>query len=328
MTKLLFELVGPNYDLSRAEIFGVIQGLSCEYELIAKEPGILSLKTDCPIQHLRKRLGLTHRFFKQIGIYRAGQYPKNNEVLDLSDGTAAVRTRRLERSEGNSQKIKKELGDIISKTNQIDLEYPDYELFVLIGEKNYIGKKIYESDKKALEKREVKNRPYSSPISLKPRYTKALINLARPGKKARIHDPFCGTGGVLIEAGLMGLKATGGDKDKKMVDGCRTNLEEFCIEAKVFTGDVAETIPDDIDCIVTDPPYGRASSTLKEDVSDIYKRLFKTSKEKLKNNGYLSAIFPDDSYVELGKKYLHLEERHKMKVHGSLTRHFTVFKKK
>ena len=327
MKDLLFELVGPNYSLARAEILSTIEGLSFEFEVKKHEPGILSLSTSCSIECLSQRLGLVHRIIREIRSVSEQDFFRLNGEMDIPPGTAAVRTKKIKRPDVETRDIKEYLGKMISITNPIDLDSPDHEIYVLISDNFHIGRKIYEADKEEFKSREVKNRPFSSPISLKPRYTRALINLSRPGKDSEIHDPFCGTGGVLIEASSMGLSASGGDKDTEMIEGCKKNLRKYKVEAKLETGDVSETIPEDIDRIVTDPPYGRASSTSKEDLEPIYRRLFNSSKERLKKGGYFSAIFPDKRFIKMGEKYLDLKESYKVRVHRSLDRHFTVFRK-
>ncbi|MBS3781061.1 MAG: methyltransferase [Candidatus Thermoplasmatota archaeon] len=327
MVDLFFELVGPNYPLAKAEITAAIEGLSYDYKIDRSDPGVLSLSTDCPVKSLAQRLGLTHRIYREISKSSGEDFSDLEGDLDLPTGSAAVRTRRIENHRGDTQAIKEKLGEMISSNHSIDLDSPDHELCVIISEKNYVGKKLYEMERENFKSRDGKNRPFSYPISLKPRYTRALINLTRAEKKAKVHDPFCGTGGVLIEAYLMGLDVSGGDKDSKMIEGCRKNLREFDVEASLEVGDVAETIPKDIDCIATDPPYGRASSTSKEGLSSLYERLFRISEERLKKGGYLSAIFPGLDYVAIGKEYLELIETYKIRVHRSLDRHFTVFKK-
>ncbi len=327
MSHFLFELVGPNYDLARAEITAAIEGLSFDYRIEHLDEGVLSVDTECPIQKLQSRLGLTHRIFDLIGVTAKVNFSDVMEGYEPPSGSTAVRTKSMLGHEGGSQKIKENIGNIISDTNRIELDSPEHEIFVLMSEKNYVGRKVHEVDKEALRSREVKNRPYSSPISLKPRYTRALLNLARPDESDRIHDPFCGTGGILIEGQKMGFQMSGGDKDPDMIEGCKKNLEAYDVKSRLTVGDVSETIPQGIDCVVTDPPYGRASSTSKEELSSIYERLFTAAEQRLKEGGYLSAIFPGESYLRLGEKYLKLVERYKLRVHRSLDRHFTVFKK-
>lgn len=326
MSRLLFELVGPNYDLARAEIIAALEGLSFDYRIEHSDEGVLTLDTECPIQMLQSRLGLTHRIFDLIGVTTKGNFSEVMEGYELPSGSTAVRTKSILGHEGDSQKIKENIGEIISDTNPIELDSPEHEIFVLITEKYYVGRKLYELDRDAFRSREVKNRPYSSPISLKPLFTRALLNLGRPAENASIHDPFCGTGGILIEGDKMGFQMSGGDKDPSMIEGCKKNLEAFDVEARLKVGDVSKTIPQGIDCVVTDPPYGRASSTSQEDLSSIYERLFNSAEERLKKGGYLSAVFPEERYVSLGEKHLDLIQRYKLRVHRSLDRHFTVFK--
>ncbi len=327
MADLFFELVGPEYSLAKAEVLATIEGLSYDYKVDRFDPGVLSLETDCPFNSIARRLGLTHRIYREIDKVTEEGLSKLENDMVLSSGSAAVRTKKIEKYQADTQSIKEELGEMISSKNPIDLDSPDHEIFVIISEKNYVGEKLCEIKKDDFRAREVKNRPFSSPVSLKPRYSRALINLARVGLNDKIHDPFCGTGGLLIEAYIMGLKVSGGDKNPEMIEGCKKNLRKFEVEASLTIGDVSETVPEGIDGIVTDPPYGRASSTSKETLSSIYERLFKTAEKKLKKGGYLSAIFPGENYVEMGKEHLKLIETYKVRVHRSLDRHFSVFKK-
>ncbi len=329
MARLLFELVGPNYDLSKAEVIGALQGLSYSPETERYEEGILVLRTNCPPHKLFSRLGLTRRIHHHIATApRKGyDFSKLFKDKDIPKGSAAVRTRRIKGHEADTKEIREKLGAVIAEKNLIDLDDPDHEIYVLVSKNLFITKNIYEFDRKRFSEREVKRRPFSCPISLKPWFTRALINLARPGEKPRLHDPFCGTGGVLIEGYNMGLKVSGGDIDADMIEGCRKNLREFEVEAELEVGDVSETIPEDIDIIVTDPPYGRASSTSEEDLYSIYQRLFRTAQNRLKEEGHLAAVFPGYDYIEMGERYLDLVETHMLKVHRSLDRYFTTFKK-
>lgn len=331
MPELLFELVGPNYELAKAEVMGGLEGLSLAHEVERFEDGILAVdvRGSSYPEILFSRLGLSRRIHHLVGITSLKEYDFSSllKEYDPPQGSTAVRTKKIEGHQADTKKIKEELGRVISQTNPIDLEEPDHELFALISKNLFIGKKIYEVDRREMRAREVKNRPFSSPISLKPWLTRALINIARPSENSRIHDPFCGTGGILIEGSKMGLNVSGGDKDPSMIEGCRRNLDEFNVKADLKVGDVSQTIPDKIDAVVSDPPYGRAASTSKEDLESIYQRLFETCEKRLKEGGYLAAIFPGEEYVDLGQKYLQLLESYKLRVHRSLDRYFTVFKK-
>ncbi len=327
MNRLIFELSGPNFDLAEAEIKSLFEGSNYHFSSPRSYKGIFSLKTNIDPIKIGKNLGLTHRILSEGTIAVLEDIKNKNIEITLPEGSAAVRARRVAGTKADTLQLKRSIGDIISKNNPIDLDDPDLELLVLISEKCALGRIVFERNKDSFKSREVKNRPYFSPVSLEPKYARAMINLARVTKGDMIHDPFCGTGGILIEGSLIGYNMFGGDIDEDMVKGCRKNLKEFDCDAEVEKGDVSQTIPENIDAVVTDPPYGRASTTSGEKKSEVYKRLFETCKNKLKDGGHLSTIFPDKKYYEMGKDFLEPIERYKVRVHGSLNRYFCVFRK-
>lgn len=59
---------------------------------------------------------------------------------------------------------------------------------------------------------------------LPPKLAQIMINLAHPAPRARILDPFCGTGVILQEAALQGYGIYGTDLAEKMVRYSRENL--------------------------------------------------------------------------------------------------------
>jgi len=62
---------------------------------------------------------------------------------------------------------------------------------------------------------------------LPPKLSQIMINLALVDKKTTIVDPFCGSGGLLMEAALMGHQATGSDISQDMIDCSVKNIEWF-----------------------------------------------------------------------------------------------------
>ena len=69
-------------------------------------------------------------------------------------------------------------------------------------------------------------RPELQPTSLHPRLARALINLTGI-RKGILLEPFCGAGGILLEAGLMGIKTVGYDIDKIVLKKCKINLNFY-----------------------------------------------------------------------------------------------------
>lgn len=64
---------------------------------------------------------------------------------------------------------------------------------------------------------------------LPPKLAQTMINLARGAcqltRPTNLLDPFCGTGVILQEAGLMGLTAYGSDNNPRMIEYTQTNLD-------------------------------------------------------------------------------------------------------
>lgn len=143
---------------------------------------------------------------------------------------------------------------------QVNVENPD-ALFVHIkGNHHSFGRKIWEQDEPFTNRRN-DNLPASHPTGLHPRMARAMVNLVQASDG--VTDPFCGTGGILIEAGLMDLQTQGIDHDSRMIERAKTNLDGFGLSSDLVNGDTLdETYA--YDTIVTDIPYGKNSTTSQE----------------------------------------------------------------
>ena len=58
---------------------------------------------------------------------------------------------------------------------------------------------------------------------LPPKLSQIMINLAQIPENAKVVDPFCGSGGLLMEASLMGYSSIGSDISKDMIDCSKKN---------------------------------------------------------------------------------------------------------
>ncbi|MFA5313996.1 MAG: methyltransferase domain-containing protein, partial [Methanomassiliicoccales archaeon] len=186
---------------------------------------------------------------------------------------------------------------------------------------------LREVDRKQFERRKVGERPFFSPISLHPRYARALINMTGLRAGDTVLDPFCGTGGVLLEAAVLGMKVYGSDLSPEMIEGCRENLDHFGLKVESLEvmdiGDIASRFGD-LDGIATDPPYGRATSTNREALDSLYTRSMTSMRDALRTGGALGVVFPKDVPIPEG---LTLEQRHSQRVHKSLTRHYSILRR-
>lgn len=152
---------------------------------------------------------------------------------------------------------------------------------------------------------------------LPPKVARIMVNLGLENTQEQptLYDPFCGTGTVLLEAGLRNCQVIGSDIDKEAVTGTQTNLDwfnqEYNLESdfKVFHQDVTQAInqlsPQSVDLIVTEPFLGKPRPQPHK-VPDIFKGLeklyigaFKRWTQILKDGAQVVIVFPK---VTIGKK--------------------------
>ena len=227
----------------------------------------------------------------------------------------------------SERKIAIKIGQKIPIENKIDLDNPDVKILVYTGSKTIISileENSTTSYKSCLE-HHVRYRPYFSPISIHPRIARSMVNLANCSPNDTVLDPFCGTGGILIEVADMGMKAKGIDLLEKMVVNSRGNLEYFGLKGKIKKGDVEESKNQGFEAIVTDPPYGIASSTGGEKVSELLQRAMNVFSESMeKGKRIVMAISNPELIQTTNFKKIYQFEWY---IHKSLTRNILVLEK-
>jgi tRNA (guanine10-N2)-dimethyltransferase len=338
---LLVELSMEHPTLPRAEVEGVLDVLGADPEAVEQDGGVLRLAgIEASAEALAGRLGLAHRVMEPWAP-RAGSAGELVEAPGSGppgsapppDASFAVRVRRMG-GVGDPERgpeLAREVGDALSGRWPVDLDDPDWVFRVLVtGEALHGGRVAAEVDRSAFEERHVEERPLFSPVSLHPRMARAMVNLARVAPGDRVLDPFVGTGGIALEAGLVGGEVLAGDVDPRMVEGVRQVLDRYGVEpAAVREADAGEagSWAGDVAAMVTDPPYGRAATTDEEERGDLYERFLAASRRALEPGGWLVAAFPEEDDVDRVAEALDLEEVHVQEVHGSLTRHVVVARK-
>ena len=324
--QVLFELSGEHPTLPGAEVLACLRAESPGSRQLTIGPGYLL--AECEIGSLplvAGRLGLTHRFGRYLGSCELNNIDALSSTLELPEGSVCVRARKVEGLHANvdTNELTRKVGNVLFQNHDVDLITPDLTVRVLLSEKVHFFIVDHEIDRKQFDRRKVAERPFFSPISLHPRYARALINLTEAKRGDTVLDPFCGTGGIVLEAALLGMKAIGSDIDPAMVEGCRRNLEHFNVQAEVQVADIGE-VPSmfgKVGAIATDPPYGRAASTKKEDIELLYRRGIKASTEVLSPGGRAGIVLPREVKTE----EMELLELHLQRVHRSLTRHYHIF---
>jgi tRNA (guanine10-N2)-dimethyltransferase len=169
-------------------------------------------------------------------------------------------------------------------------------------------------------------RPGRSGHSLDPRLARLLVNLTGI-RRGKLLDPFCGTGGFLIEAGLMGLDYQGYDIDVRSVEKAKKNLLAFGLEPAVEVKD-ALSISKSFSYLVTDLPYGRASKVSK-DLELLYADFARMLAKKLRKRAVIvSPHFLDFSQFVKKEKKLKVVQSFDIYVHKSLTRKIAVIERR
>jgi tRNA (guanine10-N2)-dimethyltransferase len=334
--KFIFELSKEHKTIPASEILACLKAEDINYNLIESNNDVLVvdiISDNVNIKKISNRLSFTFN----IDEFLFSSYPSINEIKDKAkkyeikkNGSIAIRYRN--RSDKiNSQEIVQTLGDIYSKNRKVILKKPDIEVRVLItNSRVYVGQKVFELDRQQFENRKVQYRPYFSPISLHPKLARSLVNLSAIKKNEVLLDPFCGTGGILIEAGIIGISVVGSDIEDKMVKGCKENLDFYKIKSyKLLSSDIGSINNhiSNVDGVVTDLPYGKSTTTKGEDLQKLYERAFESISYILKDGRRAVIGLSDKNMLALGEEYISLLEKHVFRVHSSLTRYFGVYKK-
>ncbi|KYK28275.1 hypothetical protein AYK20_07505 [Thermoplasmatales archaeon SG8-52-1] len=334
--KYLFELSKEHKTFPIDEIKSCLQAEKINFKILESNEDVIIINTDSKAEKLRKvanRLSftffITHFLFScQTSINQIKKQSSKNNLK--YKGSIAIKYKNRSKNI-DSQAIVKALAEIFIKNREVDLENPDIEIRVLITDsKLYIGLKLAEINRTQFEERKVQNRPFFSPISLHPKIARAIVNLSSIKKDDILLDPFCGTGGILLEAGLIGAKVIGSDIENKMIDGCKKTLDFYNIKNyELFHSDIGDIdkFIDKTDAIVTDFPYGKSTTTKGEKMGTLYDRAFKNMSKLLSKGSKAIIGLSNKDFINLGEKYFSLKSIHKFRVHKSLIRYFVVYEK-
>ena len=332
----MFELSKEQHTLPCAELQACFHAEGFAFSVVDANEDVVVAETkndERIIPILAKRLGFTF-------IIDDFLFSCSNSLDDISrtahhhpltlEGSIAIRYKNR-CSNLDSRQLVDVLGTWYTKNRPVDLKYPDIELRALVTNTSaYVGVKKAEVDTSQYQQRRVHHRPFFSPISLHPKLARGLVNLAGVRKGDTVLDPFCGTGGILLEAGLLGAYVIGNDVEKKMIEGCKKTLEFYKIDNAEFLCYDIGNIPSQVskvDAVVTDFPYGRATTTKGEQRSALYDRAFETITKVLKKNGKAVVGLSEKQLISLGETYLTCREVHEFRVHRSMTRYFVVYQK-
>ena len=236
-------------------------------------------------------------------------------------GSVAVRARDVRGLSGvDTRAAERRLGAVlVDRGFTVDLEDPDHTLVALFSEAAALGWLETETDR-GFGARRPTEKPFFQPGSMDPADARALANVAGAGPGARLLDPMCGTGGVLVEAGLVGSDVVGLDAQAKMVGGARKNLAHYLEDGFAVARGDATRLPfadDSFDGVVFDAPYGRQSKI----EGDSLAALVGDALAEARRVGSRAVVVGDRPWVDAaGAAGWTVGARFDRRVHGSLTR--------
>jgi len=223
-------------------------------------------------------------------------------------------------------------GVIKAKTGcKVSLEEPDYLFHVEKGYSGYflaLSRTGYKQF--SWKTRRPRARKFFLPSAIYPKLARCLVNLSRAKEGDLFLDPFCGTGSMLIESSMMGMRTVGMDLTKWIARGALLNLKGFSLDYdSIIRADSTKTLPiGEIDAVSTDVPYGRASSTKGKETGEIITGFLGALSDSMisssRRKKYCVIMHPSHVPLEYDRNSFHLEEQHLLYVHRNLTRAISV----
>ena len=342
--RLFFVLSGEHDSLPAAEVKAIIESGGLEYRSQIENYRLLSLTADARALKLVSERSL---MYDQCGTLLAECNAEPQEIertvkaqpleyLTRNSETFAVRCARIggvTRSIGRVA-LERDIGAVIKESVprlRVKLRDPDLTFVCILYETKFLfGLSGFKKPSGLMAPRRPRKRPVFHPSTMPPKIARCMVNLARTKPGATFLDPFCGVGGILIEAAVIGCNVVGADADMRMLRGARRNLRHFSLDALGYVNADARTPPigggGGVGAIATDPPYGRGSSTMGVKMATLIREFLEQASSLLRKGGHLCIAMPSEVDIE---RYAHdggliVKEQHLVRVHRSLTRRFVV----
>jgi tRNA (guanine10-N2)-dimethyltransferase len=341
MNKLFIHLSGEAGDLPSIECQAILEAENVPYKIIDKLDQILIIESDkerCKI--ITTRSAYTHRLCLLLTQSKLEDFYLNeNHLVDLElkgVATFSVRIKKIKipKHQVDSAYWEKRIGKEIIKSSKgllkVDLDNPEYEFIgIITGEYFIFGLTLSVSNRRALDLRQGKYKPRFHPGVMHPRLARAMVNLAQMKKGDAFIDPFLGTAGIGVEAGLIGCKVIGIELEKKMIYASIKNLKFYDIDFDIIYGDSRYFPLRNIEGGATDPPYGISTSTHGFKLEELMKAFLLNLDTLLKPGAYFTIAIPSNFNISglLAELKLKIINSFDIYVHRSLTRRIIILRR-
>lgn len=325
--EILFELSKEHPSLPREETLSLLHATGALVKDVTQIENLLLVECE---RFDARRFSSRSAMCKSVQKVLFKSEPNENEIisklsgLEFGEGSFSV---RVSQSKELIKDAAVKVGRIIKQRGlEVNLSNPDHPFRLLITEGLALFcEEIRRIGKKHFLERLPKNRPFFHPGVMLPKMARALVNLTQVREGEIFMDPFCGTGSLLIEAGLMGAVAVGSDIDGRMVKGSLKNMRFYGIDGHLLIQDSTKLgIKDEsVQAIATDPPYGRSTKVGGESLDILYEGALEEMLRVLERGRRCVVVFSHpreiDGWDVIGW--------HSCRVHKSLTRHIAVLHK-
>lgn len=271
LTKYFVYISGEHIDVAHAEVNALVRLLQIDEVSWRGRIGLIDSPAN-PVPFLLERAALV----KEAGIVFAETSEPDALETNLSDDVLknsfsstekySVRTILLTKTNKfkDRQKIESRLGAHIKQVTgaSVSLDNPQSRILVFLSPDSvWVCESSASQLRINLRNRNPGRKPFFHPSMMNATLARVMCNLAGVMPGEIMLDPFCGGGGILCEASLIGAKTVGIDLNWRLLNGAVENLSTIGHNHTFIQGDIRNIPIRECDCIVTDPPYGRASST-------------------------------------------------------------------
>jgi tRNA (guanine10-N2)-dimethyltransferase len=338
----LFLLSGLDVELSFGEVKAVLSLLHPSHRVIKREGRVLIVET---LSNVAEEVVERAAYAKLSARLLFETMTDERDILSSIDpsvirdlippnSTTVVRGLTINGASIRKTNLERKIGSLIIDnlpSLKVNLRKPDYTItFISSPEKTYIGILEKTKPRRYFYYRVAGRRPFTLPSAMQPDLSRCLVNLSRTRIGGRILDPFAGTGGIMIEAALLGYEVYGIELKKWIAMGSLKNLRYYTPSLEnIVVGDARKLMfRKCFDSIVTDPPYGRSTTIPDYSLFNLLETFFSESRECLGDDGTVTLVTPQEINIEdiASDMGYTLQESYKVRIHRSLIRKIMVFR--
>ncbi len=340
MPELFFVISGEHPTLPLAELTAILRASGTKFDIKAQQFKFVEVDANIDVAFdVGRRAGYTdeagvHVFTSEPTLDGIGQATGGAALSEflLKDESFNIRVARYGGVLKEIARVRLEafLGERIARETgaKVNLTSPNKKFRgILTGSSFHLGLIEYQRPKASIANRRPRKRPSFHPSTMVPKLARCMVNLSQPKPDDLFLDPFCGVGGILLEACLIGCRGIGMDAIPRMVRGTRRNLAHFGLAPLGLVKGDARKLPfREVGAIATDPPYGTGASTLKSTTRKILDEFLPQARSILDIGKKVVVASPlgTDASESAEKSGFKVFDRQLVYVHRSLTREILV----